>query len=199
DLCNDLRVARGWIDALHIHRLTADLARAFRANPLLRLLRELTVEEAEWDDDTDEQIRPRLLLDAERLRHVRHFRLGPRDNCHMRGEDAFDFVRAMPKIEELYLYAHRTATDKIFSMSLPHLRVLHVYHIYAYPLQRLAQNGSLRDLRVLSLWPHGLEPGHDHAYISAAAFRSLVESPFLTGLTHLEVYLSDLGDDGCED
>jgi hypothetical protein len=83
-------------------------------------------------------------------------------------------------------------------MSLPHLRVLHVYHIYDYPLQRLAQNGSLRNLRVLSLWPHGLEPGHDHAYISAAAFRSLVESPFLTGLTHLEVYLSDLGDDGCE-
>jgi uncharacterized protein (TIGR02996 family) len=190
-----LRFARGWIDALTIFELTKDLATAFRVCPLLRLLRELTVEEVAYDDG--EPVSPHLLLDPERLRHVRHFRLGPPSNCHMEGKDAVSFVRLMPKVEELYLYAHRTPTDQLFALPMPTLRVLHVSHVYDYPLSILAQNASLRNLRVLSLWPHGLEPRHDHAYISAQEFHHLVESPFLTSLTHLEVYLSDLGDDGC--
>jgi uncharacterized protein (TIGR02996 family) len=195
-LYNRLRFARGWIDALHIYQLSKGLAKAFRVSPLLRLLRELTVEST-YDEDADEDVLPRLLLDPERLRNVRHFRLGPLppESCHIGGEDAVNFVRLMPRLEELYLYTHRTPTDQLFAQPMPTLRVLHVYHIYAYPLHILAQNATLRNLQVLSLWPHGLDG--DHAYISAEEFRHLVASPHLKGLTHLEVHLSDLGDDGC--
>jgi hypothetical protein len=197
ELYSRLRFARGWIDALNIYTLTKGLAKAFRVSPLLRLLRELTVDAA-YDEETDEDVLPRLLLDPERLRNVRVFRLGPLppESCHLGGEDAVNFVRLMPKLEELYLYTHRTPTDQLFALPMPTLRVLHVYHIYDYPLGILAQNASLRDLQVLSLWPHGLEPG-EHGYIHAEEFRNLVASNCLTGLTHLEVHLSDLGDDGC--
>jgi uncharacterized protein (TIGR02996 family) len=197
-LYNRLRFARGWIEALHISNLTKGLAKAFRVSPLLGLLRELSID-ATYDEGSDEDTNPRLLLDPERLRNLRHFRLGPLppESCHMEGNAAVDLVRLMPKVEELYLYARDVPTGQLFALPLPHLRVLHVYHLYDYPLGILARNATLGNLRVLSVWPHGLEPGHEAAYISAQEFCNLVASPHLKGLTQLEVHLSDLGDDGC--
>src|SRR5262249_52311790 len=51
----------------------------------------------------------------------------------------------------------------------------------------------------LSLWPHALAPGDNTAYITFDAVRSLVHSPNLPSLTHLELHLTDLGDCGCEE
>jgi uncharacterized protein (TIGR02996 family) len=188
----EYRFARGWIDRLQIAELSGPVAEAFGRTPLLRLLRELLVQEADYDDPGLEQ-----LAAAPYFGNVRLLQLGPESNCHVNGEHAVEVVREMPRLEELLMYAHRVDTQELFALPLPHLRVLHVYHTYDYPLDVLAANQSLGNLTHLSLWPHGLEPDDDHAYISFDAVRALVHSPHLKGLTHLHIYLSDLGDEGC--
>jgi uncharacterized protein (TIGR02996 family) len=188
----EFRFARGWVDRLQIAELSGPVAEAFCRTPLLRLLRELLVIESDYDDPGLEQ-----LAAAPYFGNVRLFQLGPESNCHISGEHAVEFVRKMPRLEELRMYAHRVNTEELFALPMPHLRVLHVYHIYDYPLEVLAANKSLGNLTHLALWPHGLEPDDDHAYISFEAVRALVRSRHLKGLTHLHVYLSDLGDEGC--
>jgi uncharacterized protein (TIGR02996 family) len=191
----EFRFARGWIDRLQIVNLSAPLAEAFCRTPLLRLLRELLVVEHSYDEDEPTGLEE--LAAAPYLGNVLLFQLGPESNCHINGEQAVEFVRKMPRLEELRMYAHRVNTQELFALPMAHLRVLHVYHIYDYPLDVLAANKSLGNLTTLALWPHGLEPDDDHAYISFEAVRALVRSKHLKGLTHLHVYLSDLGDEGC--
>jgi uncharacterized protein (TIGR02996 family) len=191
----EYRFARGWVDRLQIVNLSAALAEAFCRTPLLRLLRELLVEEHSYDEDEPTGLEE--LAAAPYLGNVRLFQLGPEGNCHIRGEQAVEFVRKMPRLEELRMYAHRVDTRELFALPMPHLRVLHVHHTYDYPLEVLAANPSLGNLTTLALWPHALEPGDDHAYIPFEAVRALVHSPHVKGLTHLHIYLSDLGDEGC--
>src|SRR5215469_2037941 len=191
----EYRFSRGWIDRVQIVNLSAPLAEAFCRTPLLRLLRELLVIEHTYDEDDPTGLEE--LAEAPYLGNVRLFQLGPESNCHVSGEQAVEFVRKMPRLEELRMYAHRADTRQLFALPMPHLRVLHVYHTYDYPLEVLASNKSLGNLTTLALWPHGLEPGDDHAYIPFEAVRSLVHSPHLKGLTHLHIYLSDSGDEGC--
>src|SRR5262249_49564926 len=81
---------------------------------------------------------------------------------------------------------------------MPNVRRLHVHHIYDYPLDVLGANPTLGNLVELSCWPHALEPGEVRAYIQPGPFRELVFSPHLKSLTHLALYLSDLGDEGVE-
>ena len=182
----EYRFARGWVDRLQIAELSPPVAEAFARTPLLRLLRELLVIEADYDDPGLEQ-----LAEAPYFGNVRFFQLGPEGNCHIHGEQAVEFVRQMPRIDELRMYAHRVNTQELFALPLPHLRVLHVYHTYDYPLDVLAANKSLGNLTTLALWPHGLEPDDDHSYIPFEAVRALVRSPHLKSLTHLHIYLSD--------
>jgi uncharacterized protein (TIGR02996 family) len=191
----EFRLARGWIDRVQIVTLSAALAEAFCRTPLLRLLRELLVTEHSYDEDDPTGLEE--LVEAPYLGNVRLFQLGPESNCHVSGEQAVEFVRKMPRLEELRMYAHRVDARQLFALPMPHLRVLHVYHTYDYPLEVLAANKSLGNLTTLALWPHGLEPDDDHSYIPFEAVRALVHSPHLKGLTHLHIYLSDLGDEGC--
>jgi uncharacterized protein (TIGR02996 family) len=188
----EFRFARGWIDRLQIANLSAPLAEAFCHTPMLRLLRELLVQERGWDDPGLEQ-----LAAAPYFGNVRLFQLGPEDNCHTDGEQAVEFVEQMPRIQELRLYAHRVDLRQLLALPLPHLRVLDVRHQHEYPLEVLAANPTLGKLTHLTLWPHALRPDDDGSYIPAQAVRDLVHSPHLTSLTHLHIYLSDLGDEGC--
>ena len=52
-------------------------------------------------------------------------------------------VQRMPRLEELYLFAHGVDGHLLFTLPLPNLRVLQVYHSLAYPLENLAKNPSL--------------------------------------------------------
>jgi uncharacterized protein (TIGR02996 family) len=188
----EYRFARGWIDRLHIATLSPVLAQAFARTPLLRLLRELLIEEADYDEPGLEE-----LAAAPCLGNVRLFQLGPEDNCHIVGDHAVECVQQMSRLEELRLYAHRVDVHRLFALPLPHLRVLDVRHLYDYPLDVLAANPSLARLTHLKFWPHALEPDDTGSYIPTQAVRDLMHSPHLKGLTHLHIYLSDLGDEGC--
>ncbi len=189
------RFARGWIDYLRLHELSSATARALRSNPLLRLLRHLVILRHDYDAPGFEE-----LMECPYLGNLRAFQLGPEgDSCHMNGEHAVDLVEKMPLLEDLRLFAHRVDVERLFALPLPHLRVLYVYHLHEYPLEVLADNPTLGNLTQLACWPHALEPGDNDAYIQLEGVRALVHSPHLKKLTHLQLRLSDTGDEGCEE
>jgi hypothetical protein len=118
--------------------------------------------------------------------------------CFTPGQHAHDFAKQMPRLEELYLFAHRVNGGKLFALPMPNLRVLQVYHSYDYAFDKLAKNASLGKLTHLLCHPHGLEPGED-PYIRLSRLRALVRSPHLKSLAHLRLRLADFGDKGCEE
>jgi uncharacterized protein (TIGR02996 family) len=194
------RFERGWLTFVRMERFSVAFAQAFNANPLLRLLRHLVIPRRDWDTDYEEREDFDLVARSPHLGNVLRFQLGPDDDhCHMPGGSAVALVRQMPKLEELRLYAHRVDTDALFSLPLPRLRLLEVFHLHDYRLDVLAGNATLANLEHLSLWPHMLEPGDTGAYITAEAARALVRSTHLPRLRVLELRNSDLGDAGCQE
>jgi uncharacterized protein (TIGR02996 family) len=192
------RFARGWLDRLEMPYFSTALAEALGRSPTIGLLRELTILQGtyiEQDDREDNGLGAVAKWPC--LGQLRRLQLGPHDNCHTRAENVVPTLRGMARLEELYLYAHRVPTDEVFALPMPNLRKLHVYHVYDYPLDMLGNNPSLGNLVELSCWPHGLEPGDRQAYIQPGPFREMIFSPHLKSLSHLALYLTDLGDEGC--
>jgi uncharacterized protein (TIGR02996 family) len=206
----EFRFARGWLDSIHVPELSVDFARALVGGPQVRLLRRLIIESEDNDDDYEagddipaQTYHPAVhaLRGCRYLTNLRVFHLGPmEDNCHTSGETAAELVAGMPCLEELYLAAHRVDMDRLFALeSLANLRILQIYHNYHYPLEILAANPTFKNLTHLLLYPHALEPSDDEAYITLEGVRALVRSRHLPSLTHLQLRLSDMGDEGCEE
>jgi uncharacterized protein (TIGR02996 family) len=211
---------RGVLAQVTIDELTVACARAFVAAPQTRLVRELRVgnwayeEEGTYEsgrdipEDSDDPSQY-VLLRWPHLANLRVFQLGWTVeeaygdwcgyNSHTAGENAYHFVRQMPRLEELSLFAHGVDGNKLFALPLPNLRVVQLYHSHKYGLAKLAENASLTKLTHLLCHPHALEPDHDHAYIRLADLRAVVNSPHLTSLKHLRLRLADFGDKGCQE
>jgi hypothetical protein len=112
----------------------------------------------------------------------------------------------MPRIEELHLLCKNYDLDVLFGLeNLTSLRVLRAYHVGGrqhgrhYELEILAANRALANLTHLQFHPHWAEgdgDANDVSYIPLAQVRALVHSPHLKSLTHLQLRLSDMGDDG---
>jgi len=184
---------RGWIDHLTIDELSDDVAKAVVAQQhLLKLIRSLSLLHRDYDDPG-----VATLLTGDFFANVRRFQIGSETgSCQMDGEATGQFVQRMPLLRELHTYAQRVDTEAIFAMDLPHLRELTVYHIHNYPIEVLARNESLKNLTRLSFYPHALEPDDSAAYITSAGAQAIFTSPHLTSLRHLQLRLSDAGDDG---
>jgi uncharacterized protein (TIGR02996 family) len=122
-------------------------------------------------------------------------------NCHTSGELAYHLVKQMPNLEELYLLAHRVDANKIFSLPMPRLRVLQLYHSDSYPLDKLAANPSLTNLTTLLCHPHAMDfdDADDGAYIRLPHLRAICRSPHLKALTDLRLRLTDFGDAGAKE
>jgi uncharacterized protein (TIGR02996 family) len=146
------------------------------------------------------------------LADVRHFRLGETvargdgqeedyPNCHTPGQLAYHLVKQMPNLEELYLLAHRVGAGKVFSLPMPRLRVLQLYHSTSYPLDKLAANKSLTNLTTLLCHPHAMEYDDEvaGAYIGLSYLRAICRSPHLKALTNLRLRLTDFGDAGVKE
>ena len=122
-------------------------------------------------------------------------------NCHTSGELAYHLVKQMSNLEELYLLAHRVDANKIFSLPMPRLRILQLYHSNSYPLDKLAANPSLTNLTTLLCHPHALEydEAEEGAYIRLPHLRAICRSPHMKALTHLRLRLTDFGDAGAKE
>jgi hypothetical protein len=110
----------------------------------------------------------------------------------------YDFVKQMPDVEEVYVFAHLGGAERLVALPMPRLRVLQLYHGFSYPLERLAKNPSLTRLTHLLCHPHAIERGSS-PYIQLRELRAVCRSPHLTGLTHLRLRLTDFGDKGVEE
>jgi uncharacterized protein (TIGR02996 family) len=161
------------------------------------------------------------LVGAPCLRNLRVFQMGedagewPDDgtaDCYAEVPGLEHVVAGMPRIEELHLLCKSYDFERVAGLpNLARLRVLRVYHLGAYdsrnrrqraiyPLDILARNPALGGLTHLLFHPH--QPEVYRAGQEASSFlpidqvRALVRSPHLKGLTHLQLRLSDMGDDG---
>ncbi|MFO0926804.1 MAG: TIGR02996 domain-containing protein [Gemmataceae bacterium] len=208
--------ARGWLHTIDVNNFDVEFTRTLTRSPEARLLRRLVLRESAYqepgeyemgDDIPEDSENPQLypLIRCPYLTNVREFVLGelgsmdndPDDegfNCHNSADGVVGVIKAMPKLEELYLLAHNLDADQLFSLRTLHrLRVLLVYHTLAYPLGRLAKNPSLGNLTHLLCHPHALE---EDPSIRQQHVQAIVRSPELRSLTHLRLRLCDAGDDG---
>jgi uncharacterized protein (TIGR02996 family) len=192
---NHFRFGRGWLEELHLGVFSRRLAEVLARSPTIGLLRQLTITHSDWENDPGYDV----LATWPCLDNLRRFQLGPDpdlDVCHISGWNIEPVIAQMTRLEELRLYAHEVGVSEVFTLPLPKLRALDVYHLHQYPLEVLAANPTLGNLGTLRCWPHALEPEDNQAYIQPDDFRALVQSPHLKSLTHLALYLSDIGDEG---
>jgi uncharacterized protein (TIGR02996 family) len=211
----------GLLTTLNIDRLTVPVARAVVAAPELRFVRNLFVGDVPHEaEEEDEQFEPGPdipeevdhdpglypLLRWPQLRYLRRFGWGwpakeDKDyyfSCWMGGDRVYDFVKQMPDVEELRIFAHVRDASKLVALPMPNLRVFQLYHGWSYPLDKLAANKSVANLTHLLCHPHGLEGG-DEPYIRLRHLRAICRAPHLTRLTHLRLRCSDMGDDGMKE
>jgi hypothetical protein len=209
------RFVRGVLAEVTIDDLTVACARAFARAPQTRLVQRLFIGGWAYEEEGEYEPGPDLpegeewdrslfvLLRWPHFANLRAFQLGWTSDeesgdfqCHCPGDHAYDFVKQMPHLEELYLFAHRVDANKLFALPLPNLRVLQLYHSHSYPLTKLAKNTSLTKLTHLLCHPHAIE---DEPFIRLGELRAVVRSPHLPSLTHLRLRLTDFGDAGCKE
>jgi uncharacterized protein (TIGR02996 family) len=209
---------RGVVAVANFGQPTVAASRAFVKSPQTKFVRELFVGdngsyEEEFEpgpdvpEDADEdQAALHALLRWPFMKYIRRFQFGwisdeVYDNfcnfqCHLSGDRVYDFVKQMPDVEEVLIFAHfHEEVNKLAALPMPNLRVLQLYHGWNYPLDKLAKNASLTNLTHLLCHPHALEGGDD-PYIRLAGLRAVCRSPHLRSLTHLRLRLTDFGDAG---
>lgn len=155
------------------------------------------------------------LIGSPLLANLRRFQMGgevPESDewcdCHTYAPGLEHVVACMPRVEVLDLYCKSYESGKLFALSnLTHLRELRVYHLggrawrqrYEYALDVLAANPAFANLTHLLFHPHMSEEGFEEdarSYLPLDQVRALLRSKHLKRLTHLQIRLSDMGDDG---
>jgi uncharacterized protein (TIGR02996 family) len=157
------------------------------------------------------------LIGAPILQSLRVFYLGDREadpedgwcDCHTYVPGLHHVIAEMSRVEELHLLCKGYETTDLFALqNLTNLRVLRLYHLggfdyqrrYEYALDVLAANPAFANLTHLLFHPHLAEAGEydgdERSYLPLDQVRALVHSPYLKKLTHLQLRLSDMGDDG---
>jgi uncharacterized protein (TIGR02996 family) len=207
---------RGWLDTIEASYFKLEFTRALAHAPQARLLRCLLLNEDAYeepgsyevgDDPIPEGASPAIyaLLRSDYLGNLKVFRAGEQVgederyfNSRIDGAPLVTLVKKMPKLEELYLLAQNIDTDELFGLrTLTHLRILQVYHMNNYPLEKLAKNPAFANLTHLLCHPHAL--ADDEPYIRMPQLRAIVRSTTLPKLTHLRLRMSDFGDKGCQE
>ncbi|MGF1582298.1 MAG: TIGR02996 domain-containing protein [Gemmataceae bacterium] len=233
----EFRFRRGFFEELHIKTLGYHLAQAMVTNPLMNWVRNLAIDlpSGKWDYsdqqpgwvstafDTvpDEFDVIDILKQSPYLKNVRCLRVGEDMDdaetdipCYCYVRNVVGLVAMMPQLEELHLLCKAYEAADLFALSLPHLRVLRMYHLggffqdqeqgvgYAYPLDILAKNTSFQNLEVLRFHPHASEEedeaGLNVSYIPLEQVRHLLEPSNLPKLRYLQIRLSDMGNEGCK-
>jgi uncharacterized protein (TIGR02996 family) len=220
------RFIRGILAEATIDDLTLECARAFVQAPQARLVRGLFLGGIAYEEPgeyaaggeaipaNERETPSRFILPRwPHFANLRVFQLGWTSDevygdfchfqCHEHGDQVYELVRRMPRLEELYVFADGVDVGKLFALkTLTNLRVLQLYHNWAYPLEKLAANPAFGRLTHLLLHPkaRGAWTRREEApYITRGGARAVLRSPHLGRLAHLRLRLTDLGDDGCED
>jgi uncharacterized protein (TIGR02996 family) len=192
---------RGWIDALRVHTLTVEVARALAGAAELRLLRRLTLvngvdlgaepDAERFDGHPFPCVIP--LFHAAVLANVRSFSLGDAEGdagfrTFPYGVELGVLCGGLPRLTELHVNAI-DAERAVPDLSLPALRVLRLERVRLGDegVGRLSRSGLLRGLKVLQLW---------NARFSDRGARALARCPALKNLALLDVSFNWLTDAG---
>jgi len=213
---------RGLLTTVNFGELTVAAARAFVKAPQTRLVHELFIgcydefEDFEPGPDIPEDADPlddppaqHAILRWPHMRNIRRFQFGWMADegydgfcnfqCHLgSGDHVYDFVKQMPDVEEVLVFAHFDDAGKLVALPMPKLRVLQLYHGSSYPLEKLAKNATLTNLTHLLCHPHAREHGDD-PFIRLAQLKAVCRSPHLKSLIHLRLRLTDFGDAGAKE
>ncbi len=210
---------RGFLTTVHFGELTVNAARAIVKAPQTRFVHELFIGDHRYEDEYDagsdipeggtrdnDFPGDHILLRWPQLQHVRRFQYGWESDevygdfchfqCHLADEHIYDFVKQMPNLEELLVFAHFQNANKLVALPMPNLRILQLYHGWSYPLEKLAKNPSLTKLTHLWCHPHALNAADAEPYIRLPQLRAICRSRHLSFLTHLRLRLTDFGDEG---
>jgi uncharacterized protein (TIGR02996 family) len=117
-------------------------------------------------------------------------------------EQVIELLHKCPHLEELYLNTDLPGIEDLFALpTLGNIRVLQYYYGTpypsdthsrgAYPLTALANNTSLQRLTTLRL-----HPGRD-AMVELEELQTVLRSPHLPSLVHLQVHMTTFGNEGC--
>lgn len=172
-------------------------------------------EESDWEDSYEPVSLLATVLASPMLRNLRSVKLGFSDSADplvhstminafgdFTASDVIQLLQQCQRLEELYLNAHVGHIENLFaSPALRNLRVLQYYFGSTtwvdanqpppgYPLAVLAGNSALQRLTTLRL-----HPGRD-TIIGTQELRPLVRSPNLPSLTHLQIQMTNFGDEG---
>jgi hypothetical protein len=158
------------------------------------------------------------LTGAPLLANLRVFRMGYQEpqgdesyaDCHVYTPAIEHLIAHMPRVEELHLLCKNYESANLFALpNHTHLRVLRMYHLdgrherYEHALDVLAANPAFASLTHLLIHPHRSEWNDTDigfvSYLPLDQIRALVHSPHLPSLTHLQLRLSDMGDDGARE
>ncbi len=171
--------------------------------------------EDEHDNETYQEatILPPL-LESPYLSNLRVLKLGFSDSGDRLGHSTMislfescnapqviELVQKCPRLEELYLNTNLQGIEDLFaSPRLENIRVLQYYYgndymgdnpESSYPLTALASNASLQHLTTLRL-----HPGRDTT-IALEEMDAVLRSPHVPSLRHLQVHMTEFGDEGC--
>jgi uncharacterized protein (TIGR02996 family) len=153
------------------------------------------------------------LLGAPLLRSLRVFQMGdidgepPEDGWmdnHTYAPGIDLLIAEMPRIEELHLLCKRYDRAALFALrSLTNLRVLRMYALgdptwsteHDIELDVLAASPALGKLTHLMVHPHFA----DESVLPLRRVAPVFRSPHLKSLTHLQLRLSDMGDEGARE
>ncbi len=213
--------ARGYLTELRVEWLTNRFAQALTAAPVTRTLRALRIEgqtpRSTFVTDTPPQAplppgatahEPYFeLIGAPWLATLQSFQVGEsggdsddaQTDVRMRAPGLEHLVAEMTRVEELQLLCRGYDAGTLFALSsLTNLQVLRVVGFGdggdgpPIPLGELARNPVLANLTHLFVHPNST----GWNYLPLAQVRTLVNSPWLKSLTHLQLRLSNMGDDG---
>jgi uncharacterized protein (TIGR02996 family) len=231
--CMACRWAEGMLDRLEFDYLTINQARVARDLGAARFLRELGVNSnwgawacqydpgADVPENTTSGLEV-LLGSAPWVDSLRAFQFGEPpfepDSPDQRHGNTWIHLRplleGMPRLEELRIFGNPEDGPEILSIpTLTRLRVLQLYHFYAYPLRRLAENPAFNRLTHLLCFPHGFfdfgdaeDYQHDDeertardAALTLTEVRAVCRSSHLRALTHLQLRCCDAGDAGIQE
>lgn len=205
----DYTFHRGFLDTLTVSYLLPTFAGILKASPHVRMLRTLTFEHvpiggelmdeieeyADKDWDYDDNPGFRALSGAE-FDNLRSLTVRNGYDSHCNGGGVHNLIKRMPRIEEIDLQAGNVELEPIFKLKMPHLRSLTAHHLDSYPLELLAKNKSLTNLESICFFPHMLEPGDEGPYISTDGFLAICRSKNLPNLKRIELYCTEIGNDG---
>lgn len=220
------RWRRGLLFEVSAEYLTVKLAQSLMDAPVARTLQKLCLDAIAWDRGVEDNTVPRRVppppdhhyadewlefLGSPLLRSLRVFQMGGRDEAppedgwchnHIDVQGLERIIAEMTNVEELHLNCKEYDSAVVFALpNLTNLRVLQMYALgtpyargeYEIQLDVLAGNPALGNLTHLQLHPHF---AFDRSFIPLHRVAPVFRSPHLKKLTHLQLRLSDMGDDG---